>query len=165
VGNTTVKAIGFKASFGNSAVRSAAYTISSAGPSVKLSWNASTGTDVSGYQIRYGQVSGSYPQTVDVGNTTSTIIANLNNGTTYYFVVVAYNSATVTSPPSNEVSYTTPVALTHSDGRCDTHAFPFVNTNSTRDTKAVAYSLPHSNSSVLAERRCDGSAPRQGCSL
>ncbi len=106
---------------------------------------------MSGYRIRYGQVSGSYSQTLDVGNTTSAIIANLNNGTTYYFVVVAYNSAAMTSPPSNEVSYTTPaVALTHSDGRCGTHAFPFVNTNANRDTKAVAYSLPNSNSSALA---------------
>ncbi len=77
-------------------------------PSVKLSWDASTGPDVSGYRVRYGQLSGSYPQTLDVGIRLSWVIANLNNDTTYYFVVVAYNSAGVTSLPSNEVTSTTP---------------------------------------------------------
>jgi hypothetical protein len=77
-------------------------------PSVKLSWDASTGPDVSGYRVRYGQLSGSYPQTLDVGIRLSWVIANLNDDTTYYFVVVAYNSAGVTSLPSNEVTSTTP---------------------------------------------------------
>ena len=50
-------------------------------------------------------------QSLDVGNTTSRTVTNLNDATIYYFTVVAYidnNGARVESQPSNQVSYTTP---------------------------------------------------------
>jgi hypothetical protein len=33
---------------------------------------------------------------------------SLSRATTYFFVVTAYNAAGLESPPSNEISYTTP---------------------------------------------------------
>jgi hypothetical protein len=63
-------------------------------------------TDVSGYKVDYGTASGTYAQGIDVGNTTSHTISNLPDGQTYYFAVVAYNSAGSESGYSNEVSKT-----------------------------------------------------------
>jgi Fibronectin type III domain/Divergent InlB B-repeat domain len=78
--------------------------------SVTLAWNASSGSGVTGYKLRYGTTSGNPSQVVDVGNTTTATASNLNDGTTYYFTVVAYNAAGIESQPSNEVSYATPTS-------------------------------------------------------
>jgi hypothetical protein len=73
-----------------------------------LSWDAVTG-DVTGYKIYYGTSSGSYINSKDAGNVTQYPLANLSLevGTTYYFVVRAYN-ASGESESSNETSYTLP---------------------------------------------------------
>jgi hypothetical protein len=42
----------------------------------------------------------------DVGNTTAASMANLEEGVTYYFVVAAYDSTGMESPPSGEVTVT-----------------------------------------------------------
>jgi hypothetical protein len=55
-----------------------------------------------------GLASGVYTQSTDVGNTTTATASNLISGSTYYFVVTAYNSAGVESPHSNEVSQQAP---------------------------------------------------------
>ncbi len=47
------------------------------------------------------------PKSSDVGNTTTFTIPNLGEGTTYLFTVAAYNTASLESQPSVEVSYTT----------------------------------------------------------
>ena len=74
---------------------------------VSLAWDASTGSNVGGYKLSYGQQSGSYATTVDVGKTTSYTIANLQDGSTYYFAVKAYDTARTTeSKYSNEVRAT-----------------------------------------------------------
>lgn len=59
--------------------------------SVALSWNSLSTAD--GYKVRYGTSSGNYTNTIDVGNVTQYSVTGLTNGTTYYFVVAAYNYA------------------------------------------------------------------------
>ena len=45
-----------------------------------------------------------YTKVVDVGDQTTCTVANLDAGKTYYFAVIAYNTAGYTSNYSNEVS-------------------------------------------------------------
>lgn len=69
-------------------------TLTSASPansSVMLAWSSVAGA--TGYKVKYGTTSGSYTTTVDVGNVTSYTVTSLTNGTTYYFVVSAYNAS------------------------------------------------------------------------
>jgi hypothetical protein len=77
-----------------------------------LSWDPPTTnadgtplTDLAGYKVYYGTVSGSYSQNINVGNITTYTVADLNNGT-YYFAVTAYNTSGNESEYSNEVSKT-----------------------------------------------------------
>jgi len=81
--------------------------------SANLAWDASTSSGVGGYKVSYGQTSGSYTSTIDVGNTTASAVSGLQEGTKYYFAVKAYDSTkTVESVYSNESSMTVPVATT-----------------------------------------------------
>ena len=73
---------------------------------ITVSWNANTESDLSGYKIYYGTSSGSYDDEVDVGNTTSFSINNLVVGTTYYFVVTAYDFSGNESGFSKEIAFT-----------------------------------------------------------
>lgn len=82
--------------------------------SATLSWTAPTVntngtpiTDLAGYYIHYGTVSGSLTSVITVpgASTTEYEISNLPSGT-YYFTVSAYNSLGVESAPSNEASKT-----------------------------------------------------------
>jgi fibronectin type III domain protein len=81
--------------------------------SITLAWNADVPTsdpvtNTVGYKLYIGLASGIYTQSTSLGNTTEVILSNLISGTTYYYVVTAYNSAGVESSPSNEVSYSVP---------------------------------------------------------
>jgi Fibronectin type III domain len=83
------------------------------GSSVTLAWNANLptsdpATNTTGYRLHLGLASGVYTQSTNVGNTTSVTVSNLISGLKYYFVVTAYNSSGLESPPSIEVSYTAP---------------------------------------------------------
>ena len=83
-----------------------------------ISWSAVS--QATGYVVSYGTTSGVYTNTIDVGNTTSTIIGGLTNNTTYYLIVTAYSQPTyyisvaaydVETPPNesrplNEVNLT-----------------------------------------------------------
>jgi hypothetical protein len=78
---------------------------------ISLSWNApSTNedgtplTDLAGYKIYYGTLSGSYTYVKDVGNVRTYTLSNLIDRQTYYFVATAYNTAGFESSYSNEVS-------------------------------------------------------------
>jgi hypothetical protein len=80
-----------------------------------LTWTPSTmradgtpATDVAGYRIYYGQVSGKYSFVKTVGNQPEARIFGLVPGRTYYFAVAAYDSAGTESSLSNEVSRVTP---------------------------------------------------------
>jgi hypothetical protein len=78
------------------------------GSSVTLAWNANSEGNLAGYRLLYGTTSGVYPISVDAGNTTTATASGLNPGQTYYFAVVAYNSAGQTSPPSAQVMHVAP---------------------------------------------------------
>jgi hypothetical protein len=74
--------------------------------SVTLAWNPGASSGIAGYRVYYGTSSGSYPQILDVGITTTATVSNLIAGQTYYFVVTSYNAAGLESVPSNQVSFT-----------------------------------------------------------
>jgi PKD repeat protein len=76
---------------------------------VSLAWNASTGP-VAGYRVYYGTTSGTYSANVNAGNVTTSTVASLTDGATYYFAVKAYDSAGNESGFSNQVSQTMAVA-------------------------------------------------------
>jgi hypothetical protein len=83
-----------------------------------LAWDPSAAPDVAGYVLYWGTHSGVYGNSLDVGNQTQQPVAGLADNTTYYFVVRAYNSASVLSPPSNEATGTTPPAPAPGPGAC-----------------------------------------------
>ena len=100
---------------GNDAGTSARQAVTVVAGTITLAWDAPTTntdgtplTDLAGYKIYYGPTSGSYTNTLDVGNVTTSVVNNLTDGLTYYFTVSAYNSAGVESSFSNEVSKTLP---------------------------------------------------------
>lgn len=81
--------------------------------STNLAWDASTSPNVGGYIVSYGQSSGHYDSSIDVGNKNTLTVSGLQEGTQYFFGVKAYDSARSTeSGYSNEVSMTVPVTTT-----------------------------------------------------
>ena len=72
--------------------------------SVTLSWNPNSESDLAGYRVYAGTVSGSYGNPVDMGNVTTFQIVNLSPGQTYHFAVTAYDSSGNESGFSNEAS-------------------------------------------------------------
>jgi hypothetical protein len=75
--------------------------------SVTLSWIPNPEPDIAGYRVYYRATAGDSSEVTDVGNTTTFTVSNLVDGVTYVFSVTAYNSASLESQPSAEVSYTT----------------------------------------------------------
>lgn len=69
-----------------------------------LQWDPSTDSSVTGYVLSWGTQAGVHPNTVDVHSQTSWTVPALANGTTYYFVVQAYNASGQMSANSNEAS-------------------------------------------------------------
>jgi Viral BACON domain len=71
-----------------------------------LAWNAGTDSDLAGYKVYRGTASGTYgaPLTTLPKTTTNYTVTGLQNGTTYFFVITAYDSAGNESTYSNEVS-------------------------------------------------------------
>lgn len=72
--------------------------------SIDLAWNRNPEPNVAGYKVYYGQASHLYSEHQEAGNNTSATVANLMIGTTYYFVLTAYDSNTFESGFSNEVA-------------------------------------------------------------
>jgi hypothetical protein len=64
-----------------------------------LTWTAVPGA--TGYQVRYGTLSGAYTTVIDAGSATNLTIAGLTNNQQYFFVVIASN-ASGDSLPSGE---------------------------------------------------------------
>ncbi len=74
---------------------------------VALSWGAaSDNTAVTGYQILRSTTNGSGYGLVSTSNTTVYVDINLTNGTTYYYVVKAYDAANNISANSNQAQAT-----------------------------------------------------------
>jgi len=70
---------------------------------VTATWDRNTDSYTAGYRVYYGTSPGNYQWNFDAGNQVSAPI-NVSPGSTYYFVVRAYNSALQYGPPSNEAS-------------------------------------------------------------
>jgi hypothetical protein len=79
--------------------------------SVSFAWDPSPDTNVVGYLVEYGTTSGDYSSEVDVGTNTSATLSGLEDGLTYYIVVVAYDAESDQSAPSGEISVTVPGQL------------------------------------------------------
>jgi hypothetical protein len=79
--------------------------------SVPLAWDPNPDTDVAGYVVYYGNASGNYSSSLDVGTNTTATIPGLKEGQTNYFAVTAYNSARVESAPSSEIAFIVPGVL------------------------------------------------------
>jgi hypothetical protein len=71
-----------------------------------LAWDANSESNLAGYIVYYGTSSGIYTQSINVGNTVSATVEGLTVGETYYFTVVAYDTAGLQSAPSNQAVYT-----------------------------------------------------------
>jgi uncharacterized membrane protein YgcG len=56
-----------------------------------LAWDPSTDPHVVGYLLSYGTASGSYTTQLDAGNSSSMVVANLDDHTTYYFTIQSYD--------------------------------------------------------------------------
>jgi hypothetical protein len=77
-----------------------------ASSSATLIWNANTESDLAGYKVYRATASGAYgaPIATLTGNVTNYVATGLQVGTTYFFVVTAYDNAGNESIVSNEVS-------------------------------------------------------------
>ncbi len=73
-----------------------------------LAWDANTQPEVVGYKLYYGTASGAYSGNIDAGKVTQYTISGLQDATTYYFAVTAYDAGRVESSYSNEVTWTSP---------------------------------------------------------
>jgi hypothetical protein len=79
---------------------------------VSLCWNASTCTNVAGYNIYLGTNSGTYIAEISVGNVTNASISNLTAGVVYYFAATTLNSRGDESSLSNQTAFLVPGILT-----------------------------------------------------
>ena len=59
---------------------------------ITLNWSANSESDVKGYKVYYGTSTGSYTNSIDVGNVTSYTITSLP-GSKYYVTVTAYDTS------------------------------------------------------------------------
>ncbi len=71
---------------------------------ITLAWDANTEPDLAGYKLYYGGLSGSYSQSIDVGDVTIFQISALTDKESYYFAATAYDTEGNESGYSNEVS-------------------------------------------------------------
>jgi len=84
-------------------------TTALASETAALSWDANSEPDLQGYKLYLATISGGYgaPIATLPMDVTSYTVTGLEPGSTYFFVVTAYNSDGVESSFSNEVNKTT----------------------------------------------------------
>ena len=73
---------------------------------VHLTWHFNTENDADGYKVYYSTVDTEPQLYTDAGNKNRITVAPLNNGTTYYFWVTAYDSEN----PPHESTFSLPVS-------------------------------------------------------
>jgi hypothetical protein len=78
---------------------------------VTLAWDASTDPTIVGYNVYYGQSSGTYTNQVFAGQHASSVVSNLAATATYYFAATAVNAAGLESLFSSEVVYQVPAPV------------------------------------------------------
>ncbi len=92
---------------------------------VRLTWDEATDdTGIVGYQVHYGLSSvdepgESYDFNEDVGDTLEFVVEELENDTTYYFSVIAYDGA---DPRNESLAWATEASATPSDDLADPNA-------------------------------------------
>jgi len=101
-GTITVSATG-------SSSKTVAVTLTVSAPTISsatLTWDPNTESDLAGYKVYRATASGAYgaPLATLQGNVTSYVAAGLQAGTTYFFVLTAYDSTGNESSMSNEVN-------------------------------------------------------------
>jgi hypothetical protein len=117
-------------------------------PQATLTWNASYG-DVAGYNLYYGEATGSYQNEISGGTNLSTTVTGLVFGLTYYFAVTAADVCGNESDFSNEIFFTAPpqtLELVLADGQAN-QSFTFVQSS----TDLVNWSTCEA---VLASNTC-----------
>jgi hypothetical protein len=77
---------------------------------ITLGWNPNSEPSVTGYKLYYGESSRTYTVVTDVGNQTSYTCTELQEGTSYFFAVTAYDANNNESDYSVELPYLVPVA-------------------------------------------------------
>jgi hypothetical protein len=78
--------------------------------SVTLAWDADAGNNIAGYRLYDGVASRTYTNIIAVGNVTTSTVAGLAGGVTYFFAVTAVDTNGLESDYSSEVSYTVPLS-------------------------------------------------------
>jgi fibronectin type 3 domain-containing protein len=73
---------------------------------ISLAWDANTSSGIAGYKVYYGTSSGNYPDVINVGDTATYTVSNLQSGHTYYLAVTDYDTSGNESGYSNEISGT-----------------------------------------------------------
>jgi hypothetical protein len=76
--------------------------------SVTVTWDQNTEPDVTGYVVFWGAQTGVYTEHSPTVSVTSYTVDNLVAGQTYHFAVQAVSSTGLTSPLSEDVTYTVP---------------------------------------------------------
>ncbi len=76
---------------------------------IDLAWDGNTESDIAGYRVLVGTASGNYTLEETVGTKPTTTLKGLTPGTTYFCAVQAVTTASLVSPLSSEISFTTPV--------------------------------------------------------
>jgi len=93
--------------------------------SVELEWDPNTEPQLAGYKVYWGNSSGNYTNSKNVGNTTFCTITGLDEGKTYYFAATAYDGDGTESGYSDQITYTVPLSDSDADGVPDSlDAFP-----------------------------------------
>jgi len=69
---------------------------------VTLTWDSNVEIDLAGYRVYYGNESGNYHTSVDVGLVVEYQMSGLEVGASYYFVLTAYDLSDNESPFSDE---------------------------------------------------------------
>ena len=77
-----------------------------------FSWTPNTESDLAGYKLHTGIASGTYTKTVDVGNVTDYVMANVEEGQTIYGALTAYDTSDNESGYSEEAHIFVPVIPT-----------------------------------------------------